>query len=103
MPLSRTPVKADLHASSDLDLHLFIASQKYNLRARRRAQQELRRRLQQPALQLETPQQSAPSPKDKATPPSRPKGAISDVAWLGVLLGAGALSLHIIGWVVTPA
>ena len=92
----RLPQDASLTAATETDLRLYVAHQKYNVRARRLAEKELRRRMTaaQPAFHTGT---HAMGPA--ATPTAnRPKGSLADIAWLGVILGAGALALHVLSW-----
>jgi hypothetical protein len=96
-PVFRLPHDVTLTAASDMDLRLFVARQKYNVRAKRLAEKELRRRMMAPIAT------SAPRPAGETAPiqsrkADRPKGSLADIAWLGVMLGAGALALHVIGW-----
>ncbi len=94
-PVFRLPSDASLIAASDTDLRLFVAGQKYNVRSKRLAERELQRRMT--AMTQAAPRTSAlqaPPTQDVA----RPKGSLADIAWLGVLLGSGALALHIISW-----
>ena len=98
-PVFRLPHDVTLTAASDMDLRLFVAHQKYNVRSKRLALRELRERPSSPWFSAS--QTSAP-PSVSAPPASasdyRPKGGLADIAWLGVLLGAGALTLHVISW-----
>ena len=95
-PLFRTPSDDQLKSLSETNLRLFVAHQKYNLRSRRLAEKELRRRMTSPRLTLSdvAPPSAAPEPSSS----QRPKGSLADIAWLGVMLGAGALGLHVISW-----
>lgn len=85
--------------ASDTDLRLFVAHQKYNVRSKRLALRELRQRPSSSGLSAS---QTSAHPPVTAPPVSapdfRPKGGLADIAWLGVLLGAGALTLHVISW-----
>jgi hypothetical protein len=98
-PKFRIPSDETLTTLSDMDLRLLIAHQKYNVRARRLAMKELRER---PAPSGFSASQTSAPPAVSAPPASapdyRPKGGLADIAWLGVLLGAGALTLHVISW-----
>ena len=47
-PVFRLPHDVTLTAASDMDLRLFVAHQKYNVRAKRLAEKELRRRMMAP-------------------------------------------------------
>ncbi len=95
----RIPSDETLTTLSETDLRLLIAHQKYNVRTRRLALKELQRRRTSEGFSAS--QTSAP-PSVSAPPASasdyRPKGGLADIAWLGVLLGAGALTLHVISW-----
>lgn len=95
----RIPSDETLTTLSETDLRLLIAHQKYNVRSKRLALRELRERPSSPWFSAS--QTSAP-PSVSAPPASasdyRPKGGLADIAWLGVLLGAGALTLHVISW-----
>ena len=94
-PVFRLPSDASLTSASDTDLRLYVAGQKYNVRSRRLAERELQRRMIAMAQATpRTPPRHA-SPAQNAT---RPKGGLADIAWLGVLLGAGALALHLLSW-----
>lgn len=98
-PKFRIPSDETLTTLSETDLRLLIAHQKYNVRARRLALKELRRRPASPGFS--TSQTSAPphiSGPLTSGPDYRPKGGLADIAWLGVLLGAGALGLQILSW-----
>lgn len=100
---SRAPFESLLKQHSDLELQLFIASQRYNVRAKRQAIRELKGR------QSKRTERATPQTQDDegrvAHPPAassdRPKGSISDVAWLGVLLGAGAIGLQLVSWTLS--
>ena len=95
-PVFRLPPETSLTDATETDLRLFVAHQKYNLRSRRLAEKELRRRMTTPRLTLSdlSPPSAAPEPSSS----QRPKGSLADIAWLGVMLGAGALGLHVISW-----
>lgn len=98
-PKFRIPSDETLTTLSDTDLRLLIAHQRYNVRAKRLALRELRERPTSPRFSAS--QTSAPPPA--SVPPVygsdlRPKGGLADIAWLGVLLGAGALGLQILSW-----
>ncbi|WP_440959516.1 hypothetical protein ACFELO_05245 [Oceanicaulis sp. LC35] len=95
-PVFRLPSDTSLTAATETDLRLFVAHQKYNTRTRRLAEKELRRRMTRNAQSLSS-LQDTPAPFQD-TPVKRPKGSLADVAWLGVILGAGALALHILSW-----
>ena len=98
-PLFRTPSDDQLKSLSETNLRLFVAHQKYNVRSRRLALRELRQR--QAPQGFSASQASAPphiSGPLTSGPDYRPKGGLADIAWLGVLLGAGALTLHVISW-----
>ena len=98
-PKFRIPSDETLTTLSDTDLRLLIAHQRYNVRARRLALKELRER---PAPSGFSASQTGAPPPISDTPTSapdfRPKGGLADIAWLGVLLGAGALGLQILSW-----
>ena len=95
-PVFRLPSEASLSHVSETDLRLFVAHQKYNVRSRRLAERELRRRmmLTEPSLSSHA---EAPPPQASISR-DRPRGSLADIAWLGVILGAGALALHIVSW-----
>lgn len=98
-PKFRIPSDETLKTLSDTDLRLFIAHQKYNVRSKRLALRALRERPSSPRFSAS--QTSAPPPASvppASAPDYRPKGGLADIAWLGVLLGAGALTLHLINW-----
>ena len=96
-PVFRLPPDTPLSAASETDLRLFVAHQKYNTRTRRLAEKELRRRMTRTASTLSTaPEAVSASPQPVSS--DRPKGSLADIAWLGVMLGAGALLLHIASW-----
>lgn len=100
---SRAPFESLLKQHSDLELQLFIASQRYNVRAKRQAIRELKVRRTQMAIPAQRPPEPSGDARTTATEPAsaRPKGSISDVAWLGVLLGAGALGLQLVSWALS--
>ena len=100
---SRAPFESLLKQHSDLELQLFIASQRYNVRAKRQAIRELkmRRSVMTPPVQRQVnPDEAGPKITNDPTS-ARPKGSISDVAWLGVLLGAGAIGLQLVSWTLS--
>ena len=98
-PKFRIPSDETLKTLSVTDLRLLIAHQRYNVRARRLALKELRER--PPSPRFSASQTGAPPPVSDtpaSAPDFRPKGGLADIAWLGVLLGAGALTLHVMSW-----
>ena len=95
-PYFRPLSDASLSRATETDLRLYVAHQRYNVRARRLASKELQRRMT--LMQNSAADQPRQSAVDPPHPPKRPKGSLADVAWLGVLLGAGAMSLHVIRW-----
>lgn len=92
----RLPEDASLTAATETDLRLYVAHQKYNVRSRRLAEKELRRRMTAAQRSFQASTQAA----EPVAPPApvRPKGSLADIAWLGVILGAGALALHVLSW-----
>lgn len=95
-PYFRPLSDASLSRATETDLRLYVAHQRYNVRARRLASRELQRRM----TQMNSPEEGQPrlSVIDPVQPAQRPKGSLADIAWLGVLLGSGAIALHVISW-----
>ncbi|WP_306017044.1 hypothetical protein [Oceanicaulis sp. MMSF_3324] len=103
-PVFRLPPETSLTAATDTDLRLFVAHQKYNTRTRRLAERELRRRMTRTTPSFSTlhnTPQDTPAPIQSPSQ-ERPKGSLADIAWLGVILGAGALGLQIVSFAVNP-
>lgn len=96
-PVIRLPSDTPLTAASETNLRLFVAHQKYNTRTRRLAEKELRRRMTRTASSLSAAPEALTASAEPVSA-ERPKGSLADIAWLGVLLGAGALTLHVISW-----